>query len=101
MSNRNHDLGILVGVLSTLGINFLLFIFLIAYLSKNTYLSQSTFGPAFIFGISVYQLIYVVPAIIWLKQRQHWGTMKGVIIAAVTTALLTGPCFVVFLANSL
>lgn len=101
MSNRNHDLGILVGALSILCINFLLFILLSIYLSKNTYLSQSNFGAAFIFGISVYQLIYVVPAIIWLKQRQRWGTMKGVIIAAAVTALLMGPCFVLFLASSL
>lgn len=99
MSRRNHDLGLLLGTFGTLGINILLFVLLFLYLPSNRYLSQGSLGLAFVFGISLYQLIYVIPLTIWLKRQQRWGTMKGVIIAAVVTALLTGPCFVLFLTN--
>lgn len=51
-----------------------------------------------IFGIGISQLLYVVPLIIRLKQRQEWGLMKGVIIGTVVTALLNGGCWLL-LAN--
>ncbi len=44
-------------------------------------------------GISITQLLYVIPVLIWLERRQKWGLMKGVIIGAVLTALLNGGCW--------
>ncbi|MEQ9235604.1 MAG: hypothetical protein RIG66_16145 [Coleofasciculus sp. E2-BRE-01] len=39
-------------------------------------------------GFLFWQLLYVIPLIIWLKHRRKMGMMKGVIIGAVLTALL-------------
>ena len=46
------------------------------------------------FGIGITQLIYVVPAIVILQRRQRYEMMKGVITAAVITALLNGACYI-------
>ena len=48
---------------------------------------------ASIFGIGLFQLLYVIPLIWRLRQQERWGVMKGVIICAVVTALLNGGCF--------
>lgn len=45
------------------------------------------------FGIGLTQLIYVIPLCVWLRRRRHFGRMKGVIIGAVLTMLLSGGCF--------
>jgi hypothetical protein len=47
-------------------------------------------------GIGITQLIYIIPLIIWLIRQRKWGMMKGVIIAAVLTALLNGGCWLWF-----
>lgn len=44
-------------------------------------------------GISLSQLVYVIPVIFWAKRRQKFALMKGVIIGAVITALLNGGCW--------
>ncbi|AFZ15305.1 hypothetical protein Cri9333_4524 [Crinalium epipsammum PCC 9333] len=92
MARRNESEGIALGILGVLGMNFLVFFLLLNYTNYN-----STVSLAVLFGICLYQLLYVVPAIIFLKRQQRWGLMKGVIIGAVTTALLSGPCFVMFI----
>ncbi len=93
MARRNEGEGIALGILGVLGINFL--VFFLIFLTSTNY--NSAVSLAFLFGICLYQLLYVVPAIIWLKREQRWGLMKGVIIGAVITALLSGPCFVIFI----
>jgi hypothetical protein len=45
-------------------------------------------------GFLFWQLIYVLPLIVWRKRRGKLGMMKGVIIGAIFTALLNGSCFV-------
>jgi hypothetical protein len=52
-----------------------------------------------ILGISLFQLIYVISAIFWLRQRQKFAFMKGVIIGAVITALLNGACYLQLLVS--
>jgi len=47
-------------------------------------------------GIGITQLIYIIPLIIRLVRQRNWGLMKGVIIAAVLTALLNGGCWLWF-----
>ncbi|AFZ15304.1 hypothetical protein Cri9333_4523 [Crinalium epipsammum PCC 9333] len=91
MTRRNEFLGVVLGILGVLGINLLVFILLLFY-TINNYPIEST-PPAFLFGSCLYQLLYVIPAIIWLKREQRWGLMKGIIIGAVITALLNGGCF--------
>ena len=97
MSQRNEFLETVLGAFSILVINILVFILLVIFLANSHYFSNtSTAGLSFIFGISIYQFIYVIPAILWLKRRQRWAWMKGVIIGAAITVLLTGPCFVLY-----
>ena len=50
-------------------------------------------GAFSIAGISIIQLIYVIPALIVLRRRQKFALRKGVIIGAVITALLNGGCY--------
>lgn len=47
-------------------------------------------------GFLFWQLLYVIPLIIWLKRRRKMGMMKGVIIGAVLTALLNGSCYLLW-----
>lgn len=49
-----------------------------------------------VIGIPLIQLIYVIPVVFKLKQSQEWGLMKGVIIGAVLTVLLSGGCWLLF-----
>lgn len=59
--------------------------------------------PPFIiapFVIGLLQLLYIVPLIIWSIANQRWGFMKGVIIAAVITALLNGGCWLILFSSS-
>jgi len=44
-------------------------------------------------GFSLIQLLYVIPVILRLKQQRRWAMMKGVIIAAILTVFLSGPCW--------
>lgn len=46
-------------------------------------------------GFFFWQLLYVIPLIIWLRRRGKVAMMKGVVIGAVLTALLNGVCFLV------
>lgn len=47
-----------------------------------------------VLGIGLFQLLYVIPVVIWLNRKRKWGLMKGVIIGAVITALLNGACWI-------
>ncbi|MEL6775776.1 MAG: hypothetical protein AAFO06_00855 [Cyanobacteria bacterium J06597_16] len=45
-------------------------------------------------SLGVSQLLYVVPLGLWLKRKRRMAMVKGVIIGAVMTMLLTGLCFI-------
>ena len=51
-------------------------------------------------GISITQLLYVIPVIIWLHIRRQFALTKGVIIGAVITALLNGGCWLLLYSGS-
>ena len=51
-------------------------------------------------GISITQLLYVIPVIIWLNIRRQFALTKGVIIGAVITALLNGGCWLLLYSGS-
>jgi hypothetical protein len=103
MSQRNETTQIIYGVLFLFGLHILV----ITVFSLLGYVLNMLGGAAIsllnplwavaLFGIGISQLIYVVPMIIWLKQRQEWGLMKGVIIGAVLTALLNGGCWLLLI----
>jgi hypothetical protein len=43
----------------------------------------------------LWQLLYVIPLILWLKRQGKIGMMQGVLGMAVVTALLNGGCSLV------
>ncbi|MEM9006368.1 MAG: hypothetical protein AAGE59_22930 [Cyanobacteria bacterium P01_F01_bin.86] len=47
-------------------------------------------------GLFLWQLLYVLPLILWLKRRGKIGMVKGVLIGAVFTALVNGTCYLSF-----
>lgn len=95
MQRRNEFRDILSGVFLLLGLH----IAVIAILAVITYLLNSFTNILIqilfyaVFGIGLFQLLYMIPVVIWLNRKQEWGLMKGVIIGAVLTALLNGGCF--------
>ncbi len=56
-----------------------------------------TFFSLAIIGIGLSQLLYVIPIVISLKRQEKWGEMKGLIIGAVITFLLSGGCWLLLL----
>ncbi|GET36966.1 hypothetical protein [Microseira wollei] len=54
---------------------------------------------AIIYGfcsLLLWQLLYVIPWLIYLKQKRFFAAAKGVIIGAVITGLLSGFCCILF-----
>lgn len=96
MARRSVSKEIFIG----LGILVLCHIAMTAFLSlglwvSNTFLRHpfpAIFGWALV-GLAVTQLLYVVPLCIRFKRCRRFNVMKGVIIGAVITFLLSGGCF--------
>jgi uncharacterized protein (DUF697 family) len=44
----------------------------------------------------IYQIIYVLPLVLFWRYQRQFAMMKGVIIGSVITALIAGSCFVLF-----
>jgi hypothetical protein len=99
MSNQNELLETLKGFLLLLLFHLCagVIIFLLGWLSSPignyTILFVWIIGAI---GFFFWQLLYVIPLIIWLKRRRKMGMMKGVIIGAVLTALLNGSCYLLW-----
>jgi len=105
MFARNEIQGMIKGVFLILGMHLLLVLVagiiltFISYISKGLSFQMGIIALYALFGIGIAQLFYVIPLVIWFKQRCQWGLMKGVIIGAVMTALLNGGCWLIFTAN--
>ncbi|MCL1464081.1 hypothetical protein [Argonema galeatum] len=100
MAIQNEFLGIIYGMLLLLGMHA---IAIVAIFILGFVLFSNTPGYAILafwiyaaFGFSLIQLLYVIPVVLRLKQQQRWGMMKGVIIGAVITALVSGGCFLIY-----
>jgi hypothetical protein len=101
MSQRNEVRGIILGILLLIGMHFAAFLFICVILViisiiptplSNNYLWFPLIVVPYA-GIGLFQILYVIPVVFWLKRRQKGGLMKGVIIGAVLTALLNGGCW--------
>lgn len=97
MSERPEWRDILVGIGSSFFMN-IAFVFLCLLLisigSSIPAISSFTALLSYaILGLGLSQLLYIVPIVISLKRKQKWGEMKGVIIGAILTALISGGCF--------
>ena len=105
MRQRNETNEIVIGVLLLIGMHFAAFwllyllIILISRFNSSvptpigTYLTTGYRFFILLGSPGLTQLIYVIPIVFWLKRRQRWGLIKGVIIGAILTALLNGGCF--------
>lgn len=96
---QGESFQVISGFIEVLGINFLLIVLLvfltIVFSSSSSLVSIPLYGFA---GLGVLQLAYVVPRSLFLKRRQRWARLKGVIGAAVIVALINGRYWV-FLAG--
>lgn len=101
MERRNEFLGIVSGILLLLGMHLLagLAVFLVSFpiaaLLGGGYAILMVWAFASI-TIFLWQLLYVIPLIFWLRRRQRRAMVKGVIICAVLTALLNGCCYLLY-----
>jgi hypothetical protein len=83
-------------ILATLGILianaaiFCIGVYLALQNYGNSFFTIAAFSSA---GISITQLLYVIPVIIWLNRRRQFALKQGVIIGAIITALLNGGCY--------
>ncbi|MGB5960036.1 MAG: hypothetical protein WBG73_05200 [Coleofasciculaceae cyanobacterium] len=68
---------------------------ILPFFIKEPYISLAVYLYAGA-GFSLIQLLYVIPVVLKLKRQQNWRLMKGVIIGAVLTALLSGGCWLLF-----
>ncbi len=104
MERKNEFLGIVSGILLLLGMHLIaglavfLVSFLIAPLLGGGYAILVVWAFAAI-SIFLWQLLYVIPLIFWLRRRQRRAMVKGVIICAVLTALLNGGCYLLYFSS--
>ncbi|HEY9613099.1 hypothetical protein [Allocoleopsis sp.] len=108
MSPQNELRGIFLGISLLLGMHFaalfcILAISLIISIITTPIINNYQWELLLIFpfiGIGIFQFIYVIPVSMWLKQREEYALMKGVIIGAVITALLNGGCWLLVSSGS-
>jgi predicted Co/Zn/Cd cation transporter (cation efflux family) len=104
MERKNEFLGIVSGILLLLGMHLIagLAVFLVSFpiaaLLKGGYAILVVWAFAAI-SIFLWQLLYVIPLIFWLRRRQRRAMVKGVIICAVLTALLNGGCYLLYFSS--
>ncbi len=95
MRERSEILKVILATLGVLITNGAIF-GIGVFLALNAYNSSLFIIPALSSaGISITQLIYVIPVIIWLNRQRQFALKKGVIIGAVITALLNGGCYLI------
>ncbi len=97
MSQRNEVLQFFLGILFLFGMHIIsaIAIFLLGFVispifGNYRFLAVWIYGA---YGFFLIQLLYVIPATLWLRRQQRIGMMKGMIVGAVITALLNGSCF--------
>ena len=95
MRERSKILQVILAALGVLITNAVIFSIRF-YLALSSYNSR-VFMPALSSAlISITQLIYVSPTLIWLWRRQQFALEKGVVIGAIITVLLNGGCYLLF-----
>lgn len=86
---KSHIGDAIAGIVTVFGINIL--IIFIA-------LCLNTISPVFmsvVFGIGLFQLLYVLPLLRWSVKRRVKGFTKGIMMGAIAIALVNLGCFVV------
>lgn len=95
MASRSETRNVVVGALLTLGLNGGVAIagFFLGILAPIILFTVFS-------AIGIFQLLYIIPILLWLRRDRRWSYMKGVAIGVVITALLNGGCWI-FLLNNL
>lgn len=103
-TQRKEPLGIFLGFSLLIGMHLLAigFIFILGYIIGSIYGNYSFVGVWIVggFGFLFWQLLYVLPMVVWLRRRGYIGMMKGIIAGAVVTALLNGGCSLLMVSSS-
>jgi hypothetical protein len=97
MAAPNRSLGIFLGLVLGIIVQIFGLILALIILSSGITVSLgfrefSPMGSIFfsIFSIGLYQLIYMIPLVIFLKYKRHIGVMQGVTVVAALTLLING-----------
>jgi hypothetical protein len=106
MTRRNSPDGIALGILLVFGLHIVALLAYFALLLVISWLASVLSYPPILkalegnyyfliplFFPGLVQLVYVVPLALRMRRRGNTELMKGVIVAAVLTALLNGSCF--------
>jgi hypothetical protein len=86
---KSHIGDAIAGMVTVFGINIL-----IVFLA----LCLNTVSPVFmsvVFSIGLIQLLYVLPLLRWSVKRHVKGFTKGIILGAITVAIVNFGCFIV------
>lgn len=82
--------GILLALIANiLALLLILLSILLIHLNSGGY-AYFVLGIVGVGGFFIWQLLYLIPLCIWLKRKGKLLIMKGVVIGAVITALITG-----------
>ncbi|MFK8182818.1 MAG: hypothetical protein AB8B99_05540 [Phormidesmis sp.] len=102
MTRRREALGLVAGIvlLMVLHVLFVVIVTPIAteiFEPKNSAnylrgLSSLIFTTA---SLGLSQALYVVPLGLWLRRRRQFAVMKGMVLGAVITLLLSSACFLI------
>ncbi|MBD1875906.1 hypothetical protein H6F75_20705 [Nodosilinea sp. FACHB-131] len=98
-NSQNEGLEIVKGMLLLLGCHAVAgaLIFLLGLLLAVIGIGDYAFAIPWVIGAAgffFWQLLYVIPLVITLRRRGRPAMAKGVIMAAVLTALVNGACFI-------
>lgn len=99
MIRRNEWGGILLGFLLLIGCHLLAGALVFALSFPLSSLIGGTYTILLVWAWAIttlflWQLIYVLPLVFRLRKRREIGMMKGVIIGAILTGLVSSTCFV-------
>ncbi len=92
MKSGKESKKVIAGIFLLFGLHFAVFFILgtLAYIISTltrTYIAGQIVAYGF-FYIGLFQLLYVIPAVIRLKQKHNGGIIKGTIIGALMTIVL-------------
>lgn len=87
---KKETYNIILGIFLLLGMHSAVFIVLkiLASILFRFNITLATYVILPFLNLGVLQLVYVIPAVFWLRQKKQFGRRKGVIIGAVITALI-------------
>ena len=85
---------IILAAVATIGLNGAVIILLVLLGLLGIQVNERLTGLFLLAaGIGLVQFIYILPICLYLRRRREWDLMKGVIIGACLSLLLSGGCW--------